>query len=132
LSTRIARKRDVINGIADSTNPPLIRLRGQLLAYRLNQSGFKIKYCDDVIAYHPARDSLQGFFKWHFKRGISSYLFAKKVDRKKEFFLLRIRSTVNILRHNCVDYKFPLIFLLLCGSYLAQLLGLLSARINKE
>lgn len=103
-----------------------------LLAYRLNQFGYKIKYCKDVIAYHPARNSLQGFFKWHFRRGISSYIFSKKVDRKKDFLLLRIRSTVNIIRHNCLDYKFPLIFLLLCSSYLTQLVGVLSVRFNKE
>jgi len=103
-----------------------------LLAYRLNQSGYKIKYCKDVIAYHPARESLQGFLKWQFRRGISGYIFAKKVDRKKGFLLLRIWSTVNIIRHNCLDYKFPLIFLLLCSGYLAQILGLLSARYNKE
>jgi len=103
-----------------------------LLAYRLNQSGHKIKYCNDVIAYHHARESLQGFFKWQFRRGISSYIFAKKVDHKKGFLLLRIWSTLNIIRHNCLDYKFPIVFLLLCSSYLAQILGSLSARLNKE
>ena len=103
-----------------------------LLAYRLNQSGYKVKYCKDVIAYHPARKSLRGFFKWQFKRGISSYIFAKKIDRKKGFLLLRIWSTVNIIRYNCLDYKFPLIFILLCSGYLAQIIGLLSARSTRE
>ncbi len=102
------------------------------LAYNLRRSNYRIKYCSDVLTYHEARDSIPNFLKWQFRRGISSYIFSKKVSRKKDFLSLRMWSTVNIIKHYWKDKKFPLVIFLLCTSFLIQTIGFLFAKYNKE
>ncbi len=98
------------------------------LAYNLEKSNYLIKYCPDVLAYHAARDSFRGFIKWQFKRGISSYIFSKKVFERRDFLSLRLRSTRNIIRCYIGDKKFYLVFFLLCVSFIVQLAGFLFAK----
>ncbi len=100
------------------------------LAYNLRQAGYRIKYCRNVLAYHPARDSLISFADWQFKRGISSYIFSKKITSQQKYLSLRMWSTRNILRHFIVDTKFPLIVTLLLVGYILQVCGFLSARLH--
>jgi len=102
-----------------------------LLARNLVNSGHKIKYCPDIIVYHEARDSFIGFLKWQFRRGISSYIFSRKIINKGHFMSLRIWSTRNIIKHNCKDPKFPLIIFLLFTGFAVQAAGFLFARHNK-
>lgn len=102
-----------------------------LLAYKIRESKYRIKYCPDVLVYHQARDSLNGFLKWHFQRGISSYIFSKKITRKKDFLILRIWSTKNIIEKYFFDKKFFLILFLLGASFIMQLIGFLFAKQNK-
>ncbi|MBU0985635.1 MAG: glycosyltransferase [Proteobacteria bacterium] len=96
-----------------------------LLAYNLRKYGYRIKYCPNVLVFHEARDSVKGFLKWQFRRGISSFLFSTKVAAKKRFIGLRMWSTANIIRHYYRDNKFPLIVCLLGTSLLIQLIGFL-------
>ena len=103
-----------------------------LLAYHLRRLNYRIGYCPDVLAYHAARDSLGEFFKWQFQRGMSSFIFSKKVSSKKNFLSLRIWSTRNIIRCYFADKKFPLVLFLLCTSFFVQFIGFLSARYNKD
>lgn len=98
------------------------------LAHKLVESGFRIRYCPQVIAYHPSRESIGGFLRWQFRRGISSMIFAQKVSRRSEFVSLRLWSTKNVIKHNFRDRKFPLIFLLLGLSFVAQMSGFLFAK----
>ncbi len=102
-----------------------------LLAYDLLRLGYKIKYCPDVIIYHDARNSLASFIKWQFKRGISSYIFSKKISNKGDFLSLRLWSTKNIIRRYYNNIKFPLILLLLGVSFIVQLSGYFYARFNR-
>ncbi len=102
------------------------------LAYTLVGSGYRIKYCPDVIIYHKSRESLRNFFKWQFRRGISSYIFSRKIKNKTAFLSLRIWSTKNILRKNIYDTKLPLILFLLGTSVFLQILGFFSARYNQD
>ena len=99
-----------------------------LLAYALRRLNYRIKYCPDVLVSHAARDSLIGFLKWQFRRGISSYIFSTKVSNKEKFLSLRIWSTGNIIRRYYTDKKFPLILTLLITSFLVQLSGFLYGR----
>jgi glycosyltransferase involved in cell wall biosynthesis len=99
-----------------------------LLAHDLRRLNCRIKYCPDVLVSHAARDSLMGFLKWQFRRGISSYIFSTKVSNKEKFLSLRIWSTGNIIRHYYTDKKFPLILTLLITSFLVQLSGFLYGR----
>lgn len=130
LSTcNCAIKRDVfwtIDGFDESF--PYPGGEDTLLAYQLREAGYRIKYCSDVLVYHPARDSLGDFVKWQFKRGISSFLFSKKISKKADFISLRIWSTRNILSTYIGDRKFPLILFLLCTGYLVQAMGFLIGR----
>ena len=103
-----------------------------LLAYNLRESQHRIKYCPDVLVYHQARDSLNDFLRWHFRRGISSYIFSRKIARKKDFLILRIWSTKNIIKNFFSDKRFPLIFFLLGASFIMQLFGFLCAKQNKD
>ena len=99
-----------------------------ILAYRLRELNYRIKYCPDVLIHHRARSSFRGFLKWQFRRGKSSFIFSTKVSSKKSFLSLRIWSTTNIIRHYFVDKKFPLILFLLGASFSIQLLGIISAK----
>lgn len=103
-----------------------------LLAYRLIKLNYRIKYCSDVLVYHAARDSLNDFLKWQFRRGMSSYIFSKKISNKKNFLALRMWSTGNIIRRYFTDRKFPLVLFLLCTSFFVQFIGYLTARYNKD
>ncbi|MBT4364642.1 MAG: glycosyltransferase [Desulfobacterales bacterium] len=102
-----------------------------LLARNLLNFGNRIKYCPDIIVYHEARDSFSGFLKWQFRRGISSYIFSRKIINKGRFMSLRIWSTRNIIKHNCKDPKFPLIIFLLFTGFAVQAAGFVFARHSK-
>ena len=103
-----------------------------LLAYHLRRSNYRIKYCPELLVYHEARDTLVDFLKWHFRRGMSSFIFSKKISEKKDFISLRMWSTRNIIRYYYTDKKFPLVLLLLFSSYFAQFIGFLFAKYNKD
>jgi len=99
-----------------------------LLAYHLRSLNYRIKYCPDVLVYHQARDSLSDFLKWQFQRGMSSFIFSKKVSNKKDFVSLRVWSTGNIIRCYFTDKKFPLVLFLLSAGSFMQFAGFLTAR----
>ena len=99
-----------------------------VLAYNLIKMNYKIKYCSNVLVYHDARESLMGFLKWQFRRGISSFIFSTKVSEKEKFLSLRIWSTKNIIRYYWTDKKFPLILMLLVMSFFVQFFGFLYGR----
>ncbi len=101
------------------------------LAYNLVKFGYRIKYCPDILVYHEARKSLSGFVKWQFKRGISSFIFSKKVSEKKPFLSLRIWSIKNIIRCYLTDKKLPLVLLLIGTSFIVQMTGFIFARYLK-
>lgn len=103
-----------------------------LLAYHLRKSDYKIKYCPDVLAYHEARDSLASFLTWQFRRGISSFIFSKKISGQRSFLYLRIWSTMNIIKNYYTDKKFPLIISLIITSFLTQITGFMFAKFNKR
>ena len=102
-----------------------------LLAHDLRRVNYRIKYCPDVLVSHAARNSVKGFLKWQFRRGISSYIFSTKVSNKEKFLSLRIWSTGNIIRHYYKDKKFPLILVLLGTSFLVQFIGFLFGRYKR-
>jgi glycosyltransferase involved in cell wall biosynthesis len=99
-----------------------------LLAYRLIRNQYRIKYCPDVVAYHPARDSMRGFVRWQFKRGVSSYIFSRKIEGRKQFVSLRLWSVKNVLTHCFPSKKFPLVVFLLASSLVTQGWGFLYAK----
>jgi glycosyltransferase involved in cell wall biosynthesis len=99
-----------------------------LFAYHLKKAGARIRFCPDVVAYHGARDSLRSFLRWQFRRGQSSYIFSTKVREKGNYMSLRLWSTANILKASFADRKFPLVFVLLGVSVLAQMAGFLHQR----
>ena len=101
-----------------------------LFAYKLQLYNFKIRYMPSIIVYHGARNKFYGFIKWQFKRGISSYIFSKKVEKKSDFLLLRLWSTKNIIKHYIKDIKFPLILSLIFISFFTQTLGFIYAKNN--
>ena len=98
------------------------------LAYQLVESGHGIRYCPEVVAFHPARKSFGEFIRWQFRRGVSSLIFAKKITRRSEFVSLRLWSTKNVIKYNFRNRRFPLIFLLLGLSFAAQMSGFLFAK----
>lgn len=125
-SCNCAIRRNVFNKIGgfDETFP-FPGGEDSFLAYNLRKLNYKIKYCSNVIVYHDARDSLKGFLKWQFRRGISSAIFSSKVSNRKQFISLRIWSTGNIIKCYLTDKKFPLILCLLGMSFFIQFIGFL-------
>ncbi len=134
LSTcNCALRKDVFREVGGfDTSFPFPGGEDSLLAYDLLRRGHKIKYCPDVIAFHEARNSLADFIKWQFKRGISSYIFSKKISNKGDFLSLRLWSTKNIIRQYYNNKKFPLILFLLGTGFIVQFSGYLYARFNNE
>jgi len=128
-SCNCAIRKDVFDKIGGfDTSFPYPGGEDSLLAYALRRLNCRIKYCPDVLVSHTARDSVKGFLKWQFRRGISSYIFSTKVSNKEKFLSLRIWSTGNIIRHYYKDKKFPLILTLLMTSFCMQLSGFLYGR----
>ncbi len=128
-SCNCAIKKDIFFGLGGFDESfPYAGGEDTFLAHTLLESGHRIRYCPEVIAYHPARKSVGEFIRWQFKRGISSLIFARKISRKKEFVSLRLWSTKNVIKYNFRDKKFPLIFLLLGLSFAAQMSGFLFAK----
>ncbi len=103
-----------------------------LLAYKLSELHCNIKFCRDVLVYHEARDSLAGFLEWQFKRGISSFIFSKRIPEKRSYISLRVWSTKNIIMHYITDTKIPMILLLIGASFTAQLSGFFYAKYHRN
>jgi GT2 family glycosyltransferase len=93
------------------------------LAYKLRRANCKIRYCPEIVAFHPARSSFKSFVKWHYTRGKGSYTFANKVTNKRYFVSLRMWSSKNIVKHCYKDIKFPLIMSLYFISFVIQIAG---------
>ena len=128
-SCNFAIKREVFEDIGGFDECfPYAGGEDSFLAYSLVRSGYRIKYCPEVLAYHGARDSLKSFFRWQFHRGLSSFIFSKKVTGKRNFASLRLWSTLNIIKHYHSDSKFPLIVFLLLMSFLVQMSGFFCAK----
>lgn len=123
-SCNCAIKKNVFNDLGgfDETFP-YAGGEDSFLAYSLVQSGFRIKYCPDIIVYHEARDSLKAYILWQFKRGISSYIFSSKVENRSEYMSLRLWSISNVIKNNLKDRKLPLVLFLLFTGYFIQGLG---------
>jgi GT2 family glycosyltransferase len=95
------------------------------LSYRFVKKGVKIKYCPEMLVYHDARKSMISFWKWNVYRGRSNLHFKRRVKNVGGFIKLRLWSSKNILRKNLFDLKLPMIFFLLCLSFLGQQVGYL-------
>jgi GT2 family glycosyltransferase len=94
-----------------------------LLAYAIRQQNNRIKYCPDVIVHHAPRTKFKDFVRWQFRRGVSSYLFARKITGKSDFIKLRLWSIKNIISAYKTDPKIPLILFLILSGYFSQVLG---------
>ncbi|MFC1532326.1 glycosyltransferase family 2 protein [Thermodesulfobacteriota bacterium] len=130
-SCNCAIRKDIFNKIGSFDETfPYAGGEDSFLAYSLKQSGYRIKYCPDIIMYHEARDSLSEFLKWQFRRGVSSYIFSKKVVDKGKYISLRIWSAGNVIRYNLKDKKIPLIMTLLCIGILMQAAGALHGKLK--
>ncbi len=101
-----------------------------LFAHKLQMHNFKIRYIPSVIIYHESRNKFYGFIKWQFKRGISSYIFSKKIENKSDFLLLRLWSTKNIIQRYIKNIKLPLILSLIVISFFTQTTGFFYAKNN--
>lgn len=134
LSTcNCAVRKDVFRKIGGfDTSFPFPGGEDSLLAYHLIRSGYRIQYSPDVVVHHEARDAFMGFIRWQFKRGISSYIFSKKISNKGDFMSLRLWSTKNIIREYYMNRKFPLIFFLLATSFIVQFSGLIYAKLSRS
>lgn len=103
-----------------------------LLAYQLLEKGYQIQYRPELRVHHAARDSFKGFIRWQFRRGISSYIFSKKIEKKRNFFSLRVWSTRNIIRTAYQNNHLPLVLLLFILSFLIQSTGFISRKYVRE
>lgn len=102
------------------------------LAYALRRRGYRIRYCPDAVAWHPARDRLGDFIAWQFKRGVSSYLFARRVQERQGFVRMRGRSSLNVLRQSRRDGRTVPVAALLAASVLLQFAGFLRGAIQRK
>lgn len=103
-----------------------------LLAKKLVSQGYRIRFCPAAVVYHAARSDLRDFFKWQFKRGISSYIFSKKVETKGPFLAMRLWSSMNVIKTAGRNNHLGIVMLLLVMSYGTQFAGYLLARLNRK
>ncbi len=103
-----------------------------LLAKNLIDKGYSIKYCPDAVVRHAARSDLREFFRWQFKRGLSSYIFSRKITSPGSFIKLRLWSAGNVLKTGATHGNLAAVALFLTISYLAQLAGYIGARFDRK
>ena len=102
------------------------------LAYSLRRKGYRIRYWPEAIAWHPARARLDDFIAWQFKRGFSSYLFARRVEGKRGFVGMRGRSSINVLQKSREDGRAARVATLLAASMIFQGVGFLWGAIRRK
>ncbi len=76
---------------------------------RLERQGIPITYVLEGYAWHEARTTWRSFVQWQIRRGRANYHFKKKVGNVGGFVRLRWWSTKNIVHHNFLNWRFPLI-----------------------
>lgn len=103
-----------------------------LLARNLVRQGYRIKFCPATVVYHAARNDLRDFFKWQYKRGISSYIFSKKVKQKSSFLAMRLWSSANVLKAAVHNNRLGTVATLLVIGYGTQFAGYLLARYDRK
>jgi glycosyltransferase involved in cell wall biosynthesis len=103
-----------------------------LLARNIVAAGRQIRYCPRVVVHHAARSNFREFLQWQFKRGVSSYIFSKKVTEKSSFLKLRLWSAGNVLAYGIKQRNLLAVAFFLALSYLAQFAGFLSARYDRK
>ncbi|MBT4824994.1 glycosyltransferase [Candidatus Woesearchaeota archaeon] len=102
------------------------------LSHRYNQNGVKIKYEPKAKIFHIPRDNLSSFFKWQIYRGRSNYHIKKKLGKIGDFVKLRFWSSKNVLKHNLLDKKLPMVFFLLGSSFALQQYGYFKEKISDK
>jgi len=103
-----------------------------LLARNIVAAGSRIRYCPRAVVHHAARSDFVEFLRWQFKRGISSYIFSKKVTEKNSFLKLRLWSAGNVLAYGIKQRNLLAVACFLALSYLVQFAGLLFARYDRK
>lgn len=92
---------------------------------RLERAGVPIRYVPEGYAHHEARTTWNDFVRWQLRRGRANYHFKKKVGKVGSFVSLRLWSTQNIVRHNLLNWKLPVILSLQGSSLVLQQVGYL-------
>ena len=95
------------------------------LSFRIENASIPIKYVENGFAYHEARSTFSSFVKWQLRRGKANYQFKQKVGSVSGFIKLRLWSAKNILVHNIMNWRLPLIFFFLGLSFVLQQVGFL-------
>jgi len=103
-----------------------------LLARNIVAAGLRIRYCPRAVVHHAARSDFGEFLRWQFKRGVSSYIFSKKVTEKSSFLKLRLWSAGNVLAYGIKQRNLLAVAFFLALSYLVQFAGFLSARYDRK
>ncbi len=93
------------------------------LSYRLEKAKIPIKYSPEAYAFHEARTTWSSFLQWQLRRGKANYHFKKKINRIKPFVQLRAWSALNVLKHNFLSLRFPVVAALLGISFAVQQTG---------
>ena len=95
------------------------------LSYRYINNGVKIKYLPEALVHHVPRTSFRSFVNWQVYRGRTNYHLKKKIGKVGGFIKLRLWSSKNVLKHNLLDKKLPMVFFLLSLSFVMQQYGYL-------
>jgi len=97
-------------------------------SYRITRMGMKILYCPGMIVWHEPRANLASFVRWQLLRGRANYHFRRRVRRVSQFIVLRLWSSLNILRNNLRKPRIFVILVLLALSLFLQQFGYLQER----
>ncbi len=92
-------------------------------SHRLEKAGKMVKYVPDGYAYHEARTTWKSFVQWQIRRGRANYHFKKKVGKVGGFVKLRLWSAKNIVQHNILNWRLPVILSLQGCSFTLQQIG---------
>ena len=101
-------------------------------AFRLIKSGYKIKYCPELIVFHEPMTRISEFLKNHLKRGEGNFIFKKKIGNVENYIKMRLWSSKNIIKANSNNFKLPMILLLLALSFGCQQIGYLRKSLAEE
>lgn len=98
-----------------------------LLAHRITESGYKIKYQPEQIVYHPDKQNFADFWKWHITRGRGNYQIKRRLSNVGPFLRMRLWSFKNSMVAGGILYS-PFLILLWAFALAAQTIGYNSER----
>ena len=122
-SCNLAFKRSVFDALGRFNETfPVAGGEDTVLARKMIEAGYRIRYSPEQVVYHVEKDSLRGFIQWQITRGRGNYYIKQHVGSVGGYLRLRVWTFKNSLLKAGPFYA-PLVFALIVLSVYYQSKG---------